>query len=89
MSSLWDNAFEKQKAIKLDGTQQICNRCKLPYPKASKECDHCALLEDDELEQLRKQYNQYHDEKKIQTRIAIVWSVIIFSMLLIIFLLVM
>ena len=89
MSSLWDNAFEKQKAIKLDGTQQICSRCKLPYPKTSKECDHCAHLADDELEQLRKQYNQLHNEKIAQKRIAIIWSVIIVTILLVLFLIVM
>ena len=85
MSSLWDNAFEKQKSVKLDGSLQICNRCKLPYPKSSEHCDHCANVEDDKLEQLRKEYNQQHNRKEIQKRIALVWSVILILILLVIF----
>ena len=81
MSSLWDNAFEQQKSIKLDGTLQVCRRCKLPYPMDSEQCTHCAHLDDDELEQLRQQYNQRHNEKKVQARTATIWAVIIISIL--------
>ena len=81
MSSLWDNAFEQQKSIKLDGTLQVCKRCKLPYPMDSEQCTHCSHLDDDELEQLRRQFNEQHSEKKVRARIAAVWAIIIASIL--------
>ena len=89
MSSLWDNAFEKQKATKLDGTFQICGRCNLPFPKSATECEHCAHLDDDELDLLRKQYNQQHNEKVSQKRFALIWAIVITIILLIIFVIVM
>ncbi len=84
MTSLWDNAFEKQKAINLDGALQICSRCKLPYPKASKECSHCTHLSDDELEQLRQDFNQRNYKKNVQTRLAMIWGLVIVFILFVI-----
>lgn len=89
MSSLWDNAFEKQKSSKLDGTFQVCGRCNLPYPRTASECEHCAHLDDDELDLLRQQFNQQHSEKKLQRRLAIIWTVVLLAILLIIFVIVM
>ena len=89
MSSLWNNAFEKQKASKLDGTTQVCGRCNLPYAKVASECEHCAHLDDNELDELRKQYNQQHNEKKLQQRLTLVWAIILVVILLIIFIIVM
>lgn len=89
MSSLWDNAFEKQKAVKLDGTFQVCGRCKLPYPKTATECEHCAHLDDDELEQLQQQYNQQHGEKTSQRRLVVIWGIVIAVILLTIFVILM
>ena len=81
MSSLWDNAFERQKSVKLDGTLQVCKRCKLPYAITSDQCTHCAHLDDDELEQLRKEFNQQHSVRKAQARLALVWAIIIIAIL--------
>ncbi len=89
MSSLWDNAFEKQKASKLDGSMQVCSRCNLPYPKFASECEHCAHLSDSELDELRKQYNQQHNEKQLQQKLALIWAVILIVILLIVFIVVM
>ena len=88
MSSLWDNSFEKQKAIKLDGTLQVCSRCKLPAISPDKNCEHCAHVEDDQLEQVRKDYDRRNNIKKVQTKIAFLWGMTISIILLIIFLII-
>ena len=89
MSSLWDNAFEKQKANRLDGTTQVCTRCNLPYAKSASECEHCAHLSDGELDELRKQYNQQHNEKQLQRRLTLIWGIVLAVILLAIFIVVM
>ena len=89
MSSLWDNAFEKQKASKFDGALQLCARCNLPYSKLASECEHCTLLDDNELDDLRKHYNQQHNEKKMQHRLALVWALVLALILLTVFIIVM
>ena len=89
MSSLWDAAFEKQKASKLDGTMQVCPRCNLPYPKSASKCMHCAHLTDSELDELRSQYNLRHNEAKVQRRLTLVWALVLGVILSIIFIIVM
>ncbi len=82
MSSLWNNAFEKQKANKLDQMLQVCTRCKLPYSKSSKECDYCAHLDDDELEKLRAQFKEYYKKGEPKRYTTFIWSVVIVLILL-------
>lgn len=89
MSSLWNNAFEKQKVSRFDGTTQICGRCNLPYSKSASECEHCAHLSDNELDELRKQYNQQHSERKLQRRLTLIWAIILVVILLLVFIVLM